>query len=41
VERRVQRIALLQYIPRTGSLATFRRLCASWYCLRVLARSVL
>jgi hypothetical protein len=41
VEHRVQSIALLQYIPRAGSLASFRRLCASWYGLRVLARSVL
>jgi len=33
-------IALLEYIPRTGSLASQQRLAASWLCLRLLARAL-
>ncbi len=39
VERRMSLIALLLYLPRTGSLASHERLCASWFSVRTLARA--
>lgn len=32
-------VALLEFIPRTGSLASHWRLAASWFSLKLLARA--